>query len=330
MRQRHHAGPDPIGDLHWNFQFAARSGDDRGVGDTQPGRVLGVDLQSAAVAATVQRRQVMHPAVVGPQVPSTDQQEPAVVGSQRGVQPGQVGQDRFGSQFDCARGGSEHLRNARGERTQVDTVRVVFESLQVQAAGIGAERITERSQSQHHVQPALVAGSGREHRGELTDGASGHRRVRVGHLLAQHGADDLLVDEPGIGIGAQAHQPQRQPAQDLHLARPAVRQVEHRRRIAGGTAHRHARQCDVEVRCVRRRGRRQDDIGVPGGLVEVGIDRDHELQLIHRPGQPPAIGCRQHRVAGDRHQRPDLPRSRGLDLLGQQGGRQFGGDLRAP
>ena len=44
------------------------------------------------------------------------------------------------------------------------------------------------------------------------------------------------------------------------------------------------------------------------GLVEVEVDRDHEVEPRQRALEPRAVGRRQHRVAGDRDQRADLAR----------------------
>ena len=174
VRQRHHPGPDRLGDLHRYLELAAGPGDQRDVLHAQPGGVVGMDLQRAAVGAAGQRLQVVHPAVVRAQVTSSDQQE-AGLGTERGMQPSNVVEDDVGRQFDCARRSSKHLRNPGLQRPQVDPVRCVLEPLQRQAVGVGAEPVPERSQPQHHVQAPFVTRAVGQHRGELGDVAAGHR-----------------------------------------------------------------------------------------------------------------------------------------------------------
>ena len=106
---------------------------------------------------------------------TADEQEPVLSGVQSLGQPRDLGENCLRSQFHCARGGSEDLRNPRCEWTEVDAVRIVLEALQGEAVRFGAEGIPERAQSQHHVQAPFVTRPVGQHRGELSDVAAGHR-----------------------------------------------------------------------------------------------------------------------------------------------------------
>ena len=97
-----------------------------------------------------------------------------------------------------------------------------------------------------------------------------------------------------------------------------------RRRIANVVVHREIVQSEIEMRTLRRWRRRQDDVRVPRGLVEVRVDADHELDAVERLVEPVPVGRRQNGVAGDGDHRLDLPLAGCIDLLGQCGGGHFG------
>ena len=99
-------------------------------------------------------------------------------------------------------------------------------------------------------------------------------------------------------------------------------------REARGVADRERVEDEVVVVALERGRRRQDHVGVPGGLVEVDVDRDHEVEPVERLAEPRAVGRRQHRVAGQREQRADLALARRLDLLAQHADRQLAAELR--
>ena len=67
---------------------------------------------------------------------------------------------------------------------------------------------------------------------------------------------------------------------------------------------------------------------MPRGLIEVGIDRQHEVDRVEGIGQAGAVGRGQHRIAADSDHRPDLTVTGCLDLLGEGDGGQFGHHLR--
>ena len=98
--------------------------------------------------------------------------------------------------------------------------------------------------------------------------------------------------------------------------RPAC--AKHRRGEPGGVAHRERVEDQVVVVALQRGRRRQDHVRVPGGLVEVDVDRGHEVEAGERPVEPCAVRRGEHRVAGDGQHRPDLPVAGGLDLLAQR------------
>ena len=84
-----------------------------------------------------------------------------------------------------------------------------------------------------------------------------------------------------------------------------------RRRVVRDVAHRELEQRDVVVGLLQRVGRRQDHVGVARRLVDVDVDRDHELERRERGVEPSAaVRRRDHRIAGDGHERADLPLAR--------------------
>ena len=96
-----------------------------------------------------------------------------------------------------------------------------------------------------------------------------------------------------------------------------------RRRVVGHVARGELVEGQVVVDALQRRGRRQDHVGVPGRLVDVDVDADHQLERVERGGQPARVGRRDGRVAGDREQRAHLPLAGRLDLVGQRRDRQL-------
>ncbi|GAA3240459.1 hypothetical protein GCM10020256_62510 [Streptomyces thermocoprophilus] len=76
----------------------------------------------------------------------------------------------------------------------------------------------------------------------------------------------------------------------------------------------------------------QHDVGVAAGLVEVGVDADHEVQGGEGLVEPFAVGCGQDRVGGDGDDGADrfAVVGGGVDLLGERGERQFAFGLGVP
>ena len=81
---------------------------------------------------------------------------------------------------------------------------------------------------------------------------------------------------------------------------------------------------------LQRPCRGQDIMRAAAGGVAVHVDRDHQVEAFERRIEPPAIGRRQHRIARDNEQRPDLAFTRRLDFLGQCGSRKFAHHQRMP
>src|SRR5438093_2198613 len=59
------------------------------------------------------------------------------------------------------------------------------------------------------------------------------------------------------------------------------------------------------------------------GLVEVDVDRHHEVELVEGGGEALPVGHGEHWIAGQRHHRADLAQTRGLDLVCKHGGGQI-------
>jgi hypothetical protein len=142
--------------------------------------------------------------------------------------------------------------------------------------------------------------------------------------LAEGLADHHVVDGGRFGAVHAGHG-QDQPGEDLGLGHPAGFQGDGGAVVADLVAHGEGVEGEVVVRALGGRGRRQDDVGVARGLVEVGVDADHEVQGVQGLVEPVAVGCGQHRVGGDGDEGPDrlAPLGRGVDLLGERGERQL-------
>ncbi|MNG05935.1 hypothetical protein D3C84_891520 [compost metagenome] len=65
---------------------------------------------------------------------------------------------------------------------------------------------------------------------------------------------------------------------------------EQRLGVLGRVVHGEQVEHQVVLLVLERAGGRQDDVGMAGGLVQVEIHRDHELQLLQRLLQLTAIG----------------------------------------
>ena len=89
--------------------------------------------------------------------------------------------------------------------------------------------------------------------------------------------------------------------------------------VVGDVAHRELEQQHVVVRAFQLRRNGQHDVGVLGRLVQVHVDADHELEVRERVGELVRVRCRQHRIAADGDERANLTRTRGEDLLGENG-----------
>src|SRR5207247_7516107 len=67
----------------------------------------------------------------------------------------------------------------------------------------------------------------------------------------------------------------------------------------------------------------RNDVGMARGLVDVDVDRHHEVELVECGGEALPVGHGEHWIAGQRHHRADLAQNRGLDLVCKHGGGQI-------
>ena len=132
----------------------------------------------------------------------------------------------------------------------------------------------------------------------------------VAHGRLHQGRDHQVVDERRVGRGARALQHEREPGQHLPLVGLVLVEGEHRLAVVGHVAQRELEQRQVVVALLQRGGRREDHVGVAGGLVDVDVDRHHALEVGQRGVEACRVRRRQHRVAGDGHERADLPLAR--------------------
>ena len=65
-----------------------------------------------------------------------------------------------------------------------------------------------------------------------------------------------------------------------------------------------------------------------GRLIDVGVQRDHQLERLEGRAQPTRVGRREERVPGDREQGADAALALGLDLVGEGRDRELAEGLR--
>ena len=147
VRERDHAGHDGVGHLDGRLERAGAVLDPRraAVGEPEPLRVVGVDLQRAALRPADEQLEVVHPRVVRAQLAAPDEHEPAVRrADERGAQPRDVGDDRLGRELDPAARGAQRVRQPRLERAEVDAVRRRLEVGEREVVGPGAQQQVEQ------------------------------------------------------------------------------------------------------------------------------------------------------------------------------------------
>ena len=112
------------------------------VAEPEPLRVVGVDVERAALLALHERGQVVHPRVVRAQLAAADEQDAAVpLARERVAQAVDVGDDRLGRQLDLPGRRAQHLRQPRRERAEVDPVRVLLEHVEREPVRIRPEPV---------------------------------------------------------------------------------------------------------------------------------------------------------------------------------------------
>jgi hypothetical protein len=77
------------------------------------------------------------------------------------------------------------------------------------------------------------------------------------------------------------------------------------------------------VRTLKRRWSGEDHVGVKAGLVQIRVDRDHEVERLKSLFESTGVGCGQRGIAGDRDQETNLAVTGSFDLVGQGCHRQL-------
>ncbi len=183
-----------------------------------------------------------------------------------------------------------------------------------------------RSEPQHQVEPPLGSGVPGEPGRELLGVGPVRRRVLLRHGLGEGGADGEVVHGRGRRA-VEARDGEDQPGVDLALVHPVRFEGDGRRGVADLVADGEPVEGEVEVGAPGGRGRGQQDVGVAGGLVEVRVDGDHEVEGAEGRVEAVSVGGGQDGVGGEGEEGPDAPLPRGLDLLGERDQRQLPLDL---
>ena len=279
--------PDPAADL-------GRAA----VGQAEAVGVVGVDLQGAAVLALHQHVDVVHPGVVGPHVAAPDQHHGPVHGHlEAGRQAVEIGPDA-GRLSTSTRPdvGLEEAGQAGLQRPEVDAVGVGLQLGHGQPVGVGAEAVAVGTGPQHEVEQALlrrVVGHRLPDLGRVPVGDGG---VGGGLQGGQQAVEEQVVHDGGVGRRPLTGGDQGQAGQDLVLA-DGVLVGEDRRRVVGHVAHGQAVEGQVVVAPGQGGRRREDHVGVAGGLVDVGVDGDVELEVGDGGIEPGAVRGRKDGVA---------------------------------
>jgi hypothetical protein len=305
VRQRDHARHDVFGELghHAHLARARAQPHVRAVHHAQARGVVRVQHGRAAVAALHQALAVVQPAVVAAHVASADEHQAALVVAHAGAQALHVGQHGRGRQLHIGVLLGQALAQAGLERAEVLPVWVLAQLLQREPVlqQVGARAVGARAQA--HVQHALGP-----------------------CLLERAQPQHFLVHAPP----AQRRQTARQPQVDLPVVQGAPLGREGRQAELGRVAHREDVQRQVVVWTLERRKRRQDQVRVARGLVDVRVHADEQVQLAERAVQLPAVGRGQHGVARHGEEPADLPGALGEDLFGQHRHRQLTAELGQP
>ncbi len=122
-------------------------------------------------------------------------------------------------------------------------------------------------------------------------------------------------------------QGERQIHQHLEVAAHPGRWRHQRLHVARGVAQREQVEEQVVVVALEAEAGGQDEMRVPGGLVPVEIDRDHQLEPGQRTFEPRAVRRREHRIAGEGDERADAAFALRLHLFGKGGHRQLAAEL---
>ena len=120
-----------------------------------------------------------------------------------------------------------------------------------------------------------------------TDPVAERRHVEA--VAVGQGLDGHLVDDGGIGVGAHALGDERELGQHLPLVHRALARRQDGRRVVGDVAQRELVEADVVVAALERARAGQDHVRVAARLVDVDVDRHHELELLE--GARPAGRC---------------------------------------
>ena len=267
------------------------------VGDAEPGRVVGMDLQGAARLAPYEDVEVVHPRVVRAEVAPTDEHE-FVDSAARRAAARRGGPGRRAAPPAPARSRPDGVRNTSGSRG----------SSGPRSTPCGA---STRSSSDSPYGPV---------RSRRSSSRSGPRRPSAADELVHR--LEVVVVERRQGIASRRAGPHARavwssssagsasaPApcasmaelgEDLPFVGFTVLDREHRLGVVGDVAHRELQQGQVVVAALEARWRGQDHIGVPGRLVQVDVDRHHEVEgrrarrrADRRGSASTAPGCRQ-------------------------------------
>ena len=203
-------------------------------------------------------------------------------------------------------------------------MRVLFELFQTESVRVKAKSIAIASAADQQIINAVWPRrfSERGTGGDRID-STGKRMLALGnHLFQQrlyvvlfkffhrHTGDargDLAQCPPVVALPL--FQRKNRPSPFRHIAH---RQVNIKRRKVG-------------IHRMRRAG--QDHVGMARGLVQVDVERDHELEAVKRLDHFVRVWVGQHRIAGHGDEGADLAFSRRQDFLLQRARRQRAAEL---
>ena len=304
VRQGHDSEHDVVGGRHLDLYLSRRGANEHGVAvaDAAYGQVVRVGEEGMARPAPGEPAGVVQPRVVVALVAPPDEEqlsrgEPRAGGQLLG-QSGQGLEHDVHSEVDSLVGGPETFGQAGPQRSVVGTGRHPLELGDGQPCSGGAEQCVD-----------LAA-----------------RRQSKARLRRERGPRPPLAQT----ATACPDDGDAEIARDLPVVTRPRGLRQERRRPPRGVPHGQEVEDEVVVLTLERRRRRQDDVGVASGLVDVEVDRDHGVEAGKCLVEPLAAGGGGDGVPGDGQQSPHLAVPRCRDLLGEGRHGQLAPEARQP
>jgi hypothetical protein len=187
-----------------------------------PSRLASLELtqRGAPELALRQHRQVVHPAVVRPQLAAPHDHQIRDHAGEVGARPPEIVDEQRQRELDLARRRAQQLRNPDGERDEIDPGRRRLELGERKPSRREPELVAVRPSVQRELQQPLGPGQP----GERAEHRIRRRSRHPPHVVGRH----LVVEPAQVGRGALAGRDRDKPQQDLPLGWALRRPPQHR------------------------------------------------------------------------------------------------------